>query len=210
VLVIHDVFGLSRDLRTQCDWFAGKGFLALGPDLYSRANVVACLRSIVIDLRAQRGPTFEAIDAARARLVSDDRCTGRIGVIGYCMGGGFSLLLAADDRYDVAGVNYGDVPSDAASVLAGACPVVASYGAKDRRLAKHVVRLQRALEANHVPHDVKVYPNAGHGFLNDHDGKPALLLAVVGRLIGVHADEESANDARRRILEFFTRYLSDR
>ncbi len=210
VVVIHDVFGLGADLRSQCDWFAREGFLALGPDLYSRANTFSCLRSIVMDLRAQRGPTFDAIDAARARLVSDEGCTGRVGVIGYCMGGGFSLLLAAGERYDVSGVNYGDVPNDAANVLAGACPVVASYGGKDRRLAKHVARLENALEVNNVPHDVKLYPDAGHGFLNEHVGKPAMFLAVAGRLIGVRADEDSANDARRRIVDFFTRYLKDR
>ncbi|MGC2169735.1 MAG: dienelactone hydrolase family protein [Acidimicrobiales bacterium] len=210
MVVIHDVFGLSADLRSQCDWFAREGFLALGPDLYSRANTFACLRSIVMDLRAQRGPTFDAIDAARARLIADERCIGHVGVIGYCMGGGFSLLLAAGERFDVSAVNYGDVPNDAASVLAGACPVVASYGGKDRRLVKHVARLEDALDANDVPHDVKVYPDAGHGFLNEHVSKPAFFLAVAGRLIGVHADEESANDARRRIIDFFTRYLKDR
>ncbi len=210
VVVIHDIFGLTPDLRSQCDWLAAGGFLALGPDLYSRANTFACLRSTVMDLRARRGPTFDAIEAARAGLVSDERCTGRVGVIGYCIGGGFSLLLAAaEDSYGVSGVNYGDVPNDAASVLAGACPVVASYGAKDRRLAKHVARLENALEVNHIPHDIKVYPDAGHGFLNEHVGKPALFLAVAGRLIGVHADEESATDARQRIIAFFTRYLTD-
>jgi len=208
VVVIHDIFGLTPDLRAQCDWLAREGFLALGPDLYSRANTFACLRSTVMDLRARRGPTFDAFEAARARLVSDERCTGRVGVNGYCIGGGFSLLLAAEGNYDVSGVNYGDVPNDAASVLAGACPVVGSYGAKDRRLARQVARLETALEVNGVPHDVKVYPNAGHGFLNEHVGKTALFLAVAGRLIGVHADEESAIDARQRIIAFFTRYLT--
>ena len=88
-----------------------------------------------MDLRARRGPTFDAIDAARARLVADERCTGRVGIIGYCIGGGYSLLLAPDHRYVVSSVNYGDVPNDIDTVLAGACPVVASYGAKDRRLS---------------------------------------------------------------------------
>jgi carboxymethylenebutenolidase len=209
-VVIHDVFGLTDDLRSQCDWFAREGFLALGPDLYSRANTLSCLRSIIMDLRAKRGPTFDAIEAARAQLVGDERCTKRVGVNGYCMGGGFSLLLATGDRYEVSGVNYGDVPNDAASVLAGACPVVASYGAKDRQLAKHVARLEHAFEVNNIDHDLKVYPHAGHGFLNEHDGKAALFLAVTGRLTGTYADEESANDARRRIIDFFTRYLKDR
>jgi carboxymethylenebutenolidase len=201
---------LTPDLRSQCDWFAREGFLALGPDLYSHGNTLACLRSIVMDFRAQRGPTFDAIEAARTRLFSDERCTGRVGVNGYCIGGGYSLLLAAGQRYDVSGVNYADVPNDAVSVLAGACPVVASYGGRDHRLLKHVAHLENALEANIIPHNVKLYPQAGHGFLNDHVGAPALFIAVAGRLIGARADEKSANDARARIIEFFSRYLKDR
>src|ERR1700691_2698361 len=122
VIVIHDVFGLTNDLRRQCDWLASEGFLALGPDLYSRAGKFSCLRSIIMDLRARRGPTFDAIDAARIHLLSNGSCNGRVGIIGYCMGGGFSLLLAPDHRYAVSGVNYGDVPDDAEAVLKGACP----------------------------------------------------------------------------------------
>jgi carboxymethylenebutenolidase len=198
---------LTNDLRRQCDWLASEGFLALGPDLYSRAGKLSCLRSIVMDLRARRGPTFDAIDAARVRLIADESCTGRVGIIGYCIGGGFSLLLAPDHRYAASGVNYGDVPSDAETVLRGACPVVASYGAKDRRLKGQAVKLERALTVNGVAHDVKEYPDAGHGFLNDHDGKAGAFIAVAGRLIGLHADEAAANDARQRIAEFFTRYL---
>ena len=207
VIVIHDVFGLTNDLRRQCDWLASEGFLALGPDLYSRAGKFSCLRSIIMDLRARRGPTFDAIDAARIHLLSNGSCNGRVGIAGYCMGGGFSLLLAPDHRYAVSSVNYGDVPDDAEAVLRGACPVVASYGAKDRRLKGQAATLERALTVNGVAHDVKEYPNAGHGFLNDHDGKAGAFIAVAGRLLGMHADEVAANDARQRISEFFTRYL---
>ena len=198
---------MTNDLRRQCEWLASEGFLALGPDLYSRAGKFSCLRSIVMDLRARRGPTFDAIDAARAHLIGDESCTGRVGIIGYCMGGGFSLLLAPEHRYVVSSVNYGDVPDDAETVLRGACPVVASYGAKDRRLKGQAAKLDRALTVNGVAHDVKEYPDAGHGFLNDHDGKTAAFIAVAGRLLGIHADEASANDARQRITDFFTRYL---
>ena len=67
-----------------------------------------------------------------------------------------------------------------------------------------------ALTAAGVEHDVKEYPGAGHGFLNDHEGagdKVPLLLAVVGRLSGASYHEASAQDARRRILAFFDAHL---
>jgi carboxymethylenebutenolidase len=199
---------MTNDLRRQCEWLASEGFLALGPDLYSRAGKFSCLRSMVMDLRARRGPTFDTIDAARTHLIADETCTGRVGIIGYCIGGGYSLLLAPDHRYVVSGVNYGDVPSDTETVLRGACPVVASYGAKDRRFKGQAAKLDRALTVNGVAHDVKEYPDAGHAFMNDHDGKAGAFIAVAGRLFGVRVDEASANDARQRITDFFTRYLT--
>jgi carboxymethylenebutenolidase len=208
VIVIHDVFGMSSDLRRQCDWLAEAGYLALGPDLYSWGRKWACLRSTMSDLQAGRGRAFDDINAARNWLaVGSEHCSGQIGIIGYCMGGGFSLLLAPSGNYSVSSVNYGEVPDDAEDVLAGACPIVASYGAGDRRLKGTAARLEKALEADGVPCDVKEYQDAAHGFLNHHDGATGVLITVMGRLMGVGYHEPSAADARRRIIDFFDWHL---
>ena len=71
-------------------------------------------------------------------------------------------------------------------------------------------RLEQALAALGVDHDVKVYPGAGHGFINDPDPDPAdatPLLIFLARISGTHYHEPSAQDARCRIAAFFNKHL---
>ena len=210
VVVIFDIGGMSQDLRNQADWLAGAGYLALVPDLYRGKSWAACIWSVMRDARARRGKTLDDLDTVRTWLAHSDGCNGKTGVIGFCMGGGFAILLAAGHGCSASSVNYGGAPKDAERLLAGACPIVASYGGRDRSQRNAAARLEQALTVNRVEHDVKEYPDAGHGFLNDHEGahdRVPLYFVMMGKLVANGYHEPSAKDARRRIISFFNQHL---
>jgi carboxymethylenebutenolidase len=204
VVVIHEAFGLNADTRAHADRLAALGYLALAPDLLDGKLWLRCVRSMFRQLRAGSGPAFEVLDACRAWLAARPDCTGKTGVIGFCMGGGFALLCAPRGEYSAAAVNYGMVPADAEAALAGSCPVVGSYGGRDTMGTSHPERLETALTSLGVPHDVKVYPEAGHSFMSPKPAAAAPLTA----LARLQYDKGAAEDAWQRIFAFFGTHLS--
>jgi carboxymethylenebutenolidase len=204
VVILHDVGGMSQDHCNQAVWLAEAGFLSLAIDLYYRRSFPLCLRAIIRDFTARVGPTFDDVEAARTWLLAHPNCNGKVGVIGFCMGGGFALLLASGRGFSAASINYGGkLPPDVETFLQAACPVVGSYGAKSRWEQGVAAQLEQALERALIPHDVKEYPDAGHSFMNN---KQSFWFKML-RYQNIGFNESAAMDARERIVAFFHTHL---
>ncbi len=206
VIVIHEIFGLNDDIRRITAKFADLGYAALAPDLYDGPGMrIVCIVRTVATLRRGEGTAFADLAAARAFVQRQPEVdAARIGIIGFCMGGGFALMYAMKAPLGVAATFYGDVPKTA-DKLKGVCPVLGGYGAKDRMFADQGTRLETLLTELGVEHDVKIYEDAGHSYMSKHTGVLATVAAWGPMKIGYNP--AAADDSWKRIETFFGRHL---
>lgn len=205
VVVVHDALGVGRDIRDITARVAEHGYLTLTPDLYSRGGRTRCVVRVFRELLGGRGRAVDDLVAARDLLAARPDCTGKVGVVGFCMGGGFALVLATEG-FDVSAPFYGPLPRRLDAALRGACPIVGSYGARDPMLWNAGARLDAALGRVGVDHDVQTYPGVGHSFANRLVS--GSTTGAVLRIAGMGYDAEKSADAWRRVFEFFDVHLS--
>jgi carboxymethylenebutenolidase len=209
VIVIHELFGLNDDIRSIAGRFAEAGYVAVAPDfLAGLGPQPLCIVRFARGLnRVGSGRPYRQLEAIRRWLGDRPEVDSeRVGVAGFCIGGGLALLYSASaGDVTVVAPFYAPVTDAAEARLAGLCPVVASYGGRDRIFGSMGARLGSALSAGRIEHDVRTYPEAGHSFMNHHGG----VAGWIGRHSPMHAGYEpaAAEHAWRRVLEFFDRHL---
>jgi carboxymethylenebutenolidase len=196
VLVIHEWWGLNDWVKEQAQSYAAQGYIALAVDLYrgKAASTPDEAHILMRGLPDDRG--LRDLQAAFAYLSSrSDVDATKVGVIGWCMGGGWSIKLAVDQpKLAAVVVNYGSLPTDPASIAKIHAPVLGNFGAEDQGIPpKDVKAFEAALKADGKSADVKIYDGAGHGFENPNNKQ------------GYRA--EAAADASKRINTFFQKYL---
>ena len=207
VVVIHEAFGLTDDIREVADRFATEGYLAFAPDLLATGNRIACLVRLARAMSSGSGAPVDQILGVRDWLADGPDCTGKVGIAGFCLGGGFAIVMA-NQGFDVSAAQYGRLPKNLQSAISGSCPMVASYGALDRTLVGAAATLESALAEAEVRHDVKQYPEAGHSFMTT--GSAPAWMGPVDRVSGMHQGyvDTAANDAWQRILTMFDSALN--
>ncbi len=174
LVVIQEWWGVNDFIKRKADDFARKGYVALAPDLY-RGKVTAdpdvahqLSRGLPED-RAMRD-----LQAAVAYLRTRPDVDGkRIGSIGWCFGGGYSLALAlAEPTLAGAVVYYGRLVTDDAKIASLRMPLVGNFGGKDQGITPESVReFERKAKAAGKSVDFKIYPEAGHAFASSSDPK---------------------------------------
>ncbi len=167
VVVVHEWWGLNDHIRDVTGRLAGEGFVAIAPDLYEgRVTTDAAVAGSMMT-GLDQAETLAKLSAAVAFAGKGVQASGRkAGVIGFCMGGSYSLLLPIhDDRIGAAAPFYGQVPGD--DVLAGlTAPVFYVYAGKDQWITKDEVdRLDHHLEGK--TGEVARFMDADHAFFND-------------------------------------------
>ena len=205
VLMIHEALGLNDISRRQADRLAAAGYLTLAVDLFSDGGVRRCLVSTMRSLMSGTGKAFTDLAVAQAWLKQSGRSNGKMGVIGFCMGGGFALLIAKDG-FDAAAVNYGSLPKNLDEALRGACPMVGNFGKADRPLRGAAAKLEAALDRLGIENDVKEFEGAGHAFMNDAEAGPRPLRPLF-RVMGMKPDPDAAAEAWQRIEDHFAKHL---
>jgi carboxymethylenebutenolidase len=172
IIVIHEWWGLNDWVKEQASKLADQGYEALAIDLY-RGKVATTpdmaheiMRGVPED-RAKRD-----LHAAFVFLQSQPNVRkDRIGAIGWCMGGGYSLDVALQEPTLAAEViNYGHLATDPEALKKINAPVLGSFGGQDRGITPDDVhKFEAAMRQQGKQIDVKVYDDAGHAFENPNN-----------------------------------------
>ena len=199
LIVIQEWWGLTDHVKEVCDRFADEGFVALAPDLYGGATTHDAdeagqmMEDLPVDQAAQ--DLAGALDFLEGHgAVTSDT----VGAVGFCMGGGFVLVLAAQqgDRIGAAVPYYGVGGYDQVDLDGVTAPILGHFGAEDDFAPPEQVRdLESQLRASGATSvDIRIHEGAGHAFFNDGDA------------FGTY-DEELAEDTWADTVNFLHEHL---
>ena len=196
IIVIHEWWGLNENIRDMANQLAGEGYMALAVDLYhgqvatTPDAAVKLMQGVLNDASAASSNLHQAY-----AYLHDTEHAPRIGVVGWCFGGGWSLqtALMLPDKIDATVMYYGRPVDNVAELSKLRMPLLGFFGEQDKGITPaEVAAFQAALSRAHVHAEIHEYPGAGHAFANPS---------------GENYRPAAAADAWKRTLAFFARYL---
>ena len=197
IIMIHEWWGLNDNIRATADRLAAEGYIVLAVDLFggkvaaNPAEARQFMLSVVEDPESANANIRSAYE-----FVSNTAGAPRVGSIGWCFGGAWSLnaALLFPDAMAATVIYYGQVTDDEEKLRPVNSPILGLFGAEDKGIRVGAVRnFEGALSRLRKDYEIHVYPNVGHAFANP---------------TGRNYDELAATDAWRRTLDFLDRHLS--
>lgn len=195
VLVIHENRGLNDHIEDVARRAALAGYFAVAPDGLSVAGGAPADQEAARDLFAKQDPERIATDvlAGIPWMAADNSSNGKIGVVGFCYGGGLALRAAVETVGVDAAVAFYGKQLPAADVPKLKAPILLHYAGDDERINAGIPEFRAALDAAKVPYSLNMYPGTQHGFHNDSSG--------------ARYNEAAAKLAWHRTIDFFDTYL---
>jgi carboxymethylenebutenolidase len=196
VVVIHENRGLNPHIEDVTRRMALEGFLAFAPDALAAVGGTPAdedrAREMIYELDA--GATVLRLAAAVPFLAEHPLCSGKVGAVGFCWGGGMVNELAAAGVGLAAGVPYYGRQLPAERVPEITAPLCLQYAGLDERINAGIAEFVAALEASGVVFELHIYEGANHAFNNDTNA--------------ARFDQAAAELAWSRTVEFLQKHLS--
>lgn len=202
IVVIQEIFGINADLRATCDELAAQGFIAICPDLFWRLQPGVELTDQSEEEWKKAFALYQAFDVDKG--VEDVGATlqtarsyagasGKVGVMGFCLGGLLTFLTAARKDPDAAAEYYGGRTDEFVGEMQSvSCPMIMHLAEEDEYIPPPArEKIVKAAEG-HANVTVFTYPGQNHAFTRHN---------------GAHYDEASATLANQRTYDFFRKHL---
>jgi carboxymethylenebutenolidase len=194
IVMIHEWWGLNDNIKAEADKYGRAGYSVLAVDLFGKVATTPDEAAKLVQGLKQPAATAQLLAAAhylRALKTSN----GRVGSLGWCFGGGQSLILALNDpKLKAAVIYYGQPVTDLKQLKKIKAPILGHYGEADQSIPIARARaFNQALTTAHVPHTIYTYPGAGHAFAN-----PTNTTAY---------NRDAASKANARTEAFLKKYL---
>ncbi len=196
IIVIHEWWGLNDNVRAMADRLAGEGYMVLAVDLYAGKTAESPEAARQLMLQAVEDPESANQNIRSAYEFLENAGAPRIGSLGWCFGGGWSLNTAVlfPDELDAAVIYYGRVTDDEERLRPVNAPILGLFGEADQGIPVDTVHAFRdTLERLRKDYEVYIYPGADHAFANP---------------TGRNYNAEAATDAWDKTVDFLGRHLA--
>jgi len=196
LIVIHEWWGLNDNIRAMTDRLAGEGYVALAVDLYGGQTAAdPDGAQSLMQAAMQNVPAAEENLRQAFTYLKEEAGATRVGTIGWCFGGGWSLntALLLPDQVEATVIYYGRVTDDRARLATLQMPILGLFGGEDQGIPVDSVKaFEEALDSLGKDAEIHVYEGADHAFANPS---------------GMNYQPEAAGDAWQRTVAFLAEHL---